>query len=111
MKEDDKVQINFGKVMLNGSDFKTNTNTKEEPIKTPPPSIEVYTWELTDEHVQAFKKYILKKYGENIFRCMGCEYCLIELDDEFRFKDIKCKQGVGKLSMISKTDCLIKKGG
>ena len=111
MVEDDKVTINFGDVQIDASDFKIENN-KSYPQNISRPSTHVkYTWELSDESAALFKKIIIKKYGENIKRCMACEYCTIIIDDTGAFKDLKCKLGTGKLSMISGDTCLLPYGG
>lgn len=110
--KDDKIKIKFGHIILNGSDFKTDTKKEYENIKKTPlgPAVE-YSWDLTGEQAQAFQKIILKKYGENIKRCLDCQHCIIEIDDQAYFKDIKCGLGAGKLTMISNSVCILQKGG
>ena len=109
----DNVTIDLGDVRIDASTFQIGTDKKEEysPIIRAPPSHEEYSFKITDEQAKSFKKLILKKYGENIRRCMDCTYCTIILDEEYQFKDLECKLGAGKLSMISNPNCLLPHGG
>ena len=109
--DDDKVTINLGNVRIDASDFKIENN-KSYPQSIPRPNTKAeYIWNLSDESAALFKKIIIKKYGDNIKRCMACEYCTIIIDNTGAFKDLECKLGAGKLSMISGNTCLLPYGG
>ena len=103
----------LGDVRSDASDFQIDIGKTEEysHISRTPPAVEEYSFKITDEHLKSFKKLILKKYGENIRRCMDCEHCILILDEEYQFKDLECKLGAGKLSMISNSNCLLPYGG
>ena len=109
----DNVTIDLGDVRIDASDFQIAIGKTEEysHISRTPPAVEEYSFKITDEHLKSFKKLILKKYGENIRRCMDCEHCILILDEEYQFKDLECKLGAGKLSMISNSNCLLPYGG
>lgn len=96
----DGIEIGCSDIKINPAYEQPSTSLKEaNPI--------VYTFDLKDEQLDNFKKIILKKYGENIKRCMECKHATIIIDDDSTFRDIKCGLGAGKLAMLSNTHCIL----
>ena len=107
---DDKIEIEIGKVFIDATDFRIDTDSETPLIQNAPEKVS-YSFKITDKQITSFKKYILKKYGDNLQRCMDCEYCTIILDDSGLFKDLECNLGAGKQEMISNSGCLLIYGG
>ena len=106
INDNNEIKINIGKVSLDASDLKIDSNSKNIS-KIEAPKLLSYSFELTDEHLLSFKKHILRKYKDNMQRCSDCEYCTIILDDDGRFKDLECNLGASKQEMISNSGCLL----